>query len=105
MIALLLIAIRAMLRNQRLPALLSKTVRTAASCTFAMYLFHKPILMLVGATSASLELNLAITFLVVILLAPWSEGAKHWWRAQIGQFLRIDHPSPEDHSSSLKGER
>jgi len=24
------------------------------------------------------------------LVSSWSEGAKHWWRAQIGQFLRID---------------
>jgi len=66
-------------------------VRRLAGISFAIYLFHTPILHL---TSTFLPpsagwLAIAITLTLVAILGPPAEGSKRWWRTSLNRAWRI----------------
>jgi len=64
-------------------------IRTAAGYTFALYLFHYPLLHFVAACAKGLELELwrpvfvvCTSLALVVAVGGWAEGTKGWWKRQ-----------------------
>ena len=79
------------------PSRLHGTIKYIAGATFSLYLFHMPILDLMGAHAASIGFRptplLSVMlylglFAVIFALAAVTERKKHWWKKRIATLIR-----------------
>ncbi|MEO1617342.1 MAG: hypothetical protein AAFV88_15940, partial [Planctomycetota bacterium] len=86
-LAVTLMSFRAVVRDSVFPKLIASPIRLVASCTFAMYLLHYPLLVLTATITSNVYLNLLVTFSIIVALTPWTEGAKPHWRQWVGRWM------------------
>lgn len=61
------------------PTCLEKIIRYFAGMTFAVYLFHYPLLQFFGSIVHNGPLIVALTFVTIMCIAPVTEGQKRRW--------------------------
>lgn len=70
-----------------LPSAIEKPIRYLAGMTFALYLFHYPFLQFYGSIVNDGVIVVILTFLSVLVLAPYTEGKKKEWYSFIESAL------------------
>ena len=81
------------------PRYVEKPIRYFAATTFVSYLFHYPLLQLFGSIFKNGIVIVLLTFIAVLLIAPFTEGNKKEWRKIIeGLTRRSGHLDPVDYS-------
>ncbi len=77
-----------LLKNLSPPKPLDTIIKYFAGMTFALYLFHYPLLQFYGSITHNGVAIVSLTFLTVLLLAPHTEGKKKTWQRLISKLLR-----------------
>lgn len=70
-----------------LPDWSSRPIRYLAGMTFSLYLFHHPLLMMYASLTKSGVMVVALTFVTIMVLAPFTEGRKRQWKALIERIV------------------
>ncbi len=93
--AIHLFGVIALVKNINIPILIEKPIRYFAGTTFALYLLHYPLLQFFGSIFDNGRIIVSLTFISVLLLAPFTEGKKKEWNTLLerwknlsGNFLR-----------------
>lgn len=81
--ALHIIGMASLIKNVTVPITLEKPIRYLAGMTFALYLFHYPLLQLFGSIVHNGVVIFSLTIISIVLLAPITEGKKHVWKRWI----------------------
>jgi len=87
LVAIHILGIVAIPEKFSFPRVVEKTIRYFAGMTFALYLFHYPLLQFYGSFVEHGVTIFVLTFLSVLLITPLTEGKKRQWRKFINSIF------------------
>jgi peptidoglycan/LPS O-acetylase OafA/YrhL len=89
LISIHFLGISALSQHFSFPRLLEKPIRHFAGMTFSTYLFHFPLLQFYGSFLNNGPAIFCMTFLSIILIAPYTEGKKREWAIALDKLYRL----------------
>lgn len=87
LLAIHLLGMISLSRSFSFPAALEKPIRYLAGMTFSLYLFHYPFLQFYGSLVKDGVIIVVLTFVSILLIAPYTEGKKKAWSVIIEKVL------------------